>query len=331
VKRPDLLSVADLGRDGIARILDLADDFAEVSARPMPKVPTLRGKTVATVFYENSTRTRMSFETAAKRLSADTMTLTVASSSVQKGESLRDTFETLDALGVDAYVVRHPASGTPQLVARWVDGAVINAGDGQHEHPSQALLDAYTIREAFGFSGIDGFIGLRVAIVGDVRHSRVARSNIAALAALGAHITLVAPKTLLPPDIDGWPVTWSTSIDEVLGEVDVCYMLRLQFERMGERLFPSLSEYHDRFGLTDARAERLPERAYVLHPGPMVRGVEIDDGVASGPRSLVRRQVRNGVAVRMAILYALLGGPAPEAPAVVDGGVATTIEERVGA
>ncbi len=228
----------------------------------MPKVPTLRGKTVATVFYENSTRTRMSFETAAKRLSADTMTLTVASSSVQKGESLRDTFETLDALGVDAYVVRHPASGAAQLVARWVDGAVINAGDGQHEHPSQALLDAYTIQEAFGFSGVDGFIGLRVAIVGDVRHSRVARSNVAALAALGAHITLVAPKTLLPPEIGGWPVNVvETSIDEVLGEIDVCYLLRLQFERLGERLFPSLEEYHDRFGLTEARASRLPAAA----------------------------------------------------------------------
>jgi aspartate carbamoyltransferase catalytic subunit len=309
--RRDLLSIADLDRAGIGRILDLAESFAEVSERPIPKVPALRGKTVATVFFENSTRTRLSFETAAKRLSADTMTLTVASSSVQKGESLRDTVETLDAMGVDAFIIRHPASGAPQLVASWVDGSVINAGDGQHEHPSQALLDAYTIRERLGFAGTDGFAGVRVAIVGDIRHSRVARSNVLSLAALGAKVTLVAPRTLLPPEIGEWPVTWSSSLDEVLGEIDVCYVLRLQLERMGERLYPSLDEYHERFGLTVERAARLAADAVVLHPGPMVRGIEIDDAVASGPRSLVLRQVRNGVAVRMAILFALLGGPAP--------------------
>jgi aspartate carbamoyltransferase catalytic subunit len=309
--RRDLLSIGDLDRAGIGQILDLAESFAEVSERPIPKVPALRGKTVATVFFENSTRTRLSFETAAKRLSADTMTLTVASSSVQKGESLRDTVETLDAMGVDAFVIRHPASGAPQQVTSWVDGAVINAGDGQHEHPSQALLDAYTIREQLGFSGTDGFAGVRVAIVGDIRHSRVARSNVLSLAALGARVTLVAPRTLLPPEIGEWPVTWSTSLDEVLGEIDVCYVLRLQLERMGERLCPSIEEYHERFGLTVARAARLAPDAVVLHPGPMVRGIEIDDAVASGSRSLVLRQVRNGVAVRMAILFALLGGRAP--------------------
>lgn len=322
--RRDLLSIADLDRAGIAQILDLAESFAEVSERAIPKVPALRGKTVATVFFENSTRTRLSFETAAKRLSADTMTLTVASSSVQKGESLRDTVETLDAMGVDAFVIRHPASGAPQQVAGWVGGCVVNAGDGQHEHPSQALLDAYTIREALGFSGIDGFAGLRVAIVGDIRHSRVARSNVLALAALGAEVILVAPRTLLAPEIGSWPVRCASSLDEVLGEIDVCYVLRLQLERMGERLYPSLDEYHDRFGLTAERAARLAPEAVILHPGPMVRGIEIDDAVASGPRSLVLRQVRNGVAVRMAILFALLGGPSP---AAVDSVVSMSREE----
>jgi aspartate carbamoyltransferase catalytic subunit len=330
MKRLDLLSIADLGRDGIANILELAESFAEVSERAMPKVPALRGKTVATVFYENSTRTRLSFETAAKRLSADTMTLTVAGSSVQKGESLRDTVETLDAMGVDAFVIRHPSSGAPHRIAGWVSGSVINAGDGQHEHPSQALLDAYTMREAFGFSGIGGFEGLRVGIIGDIRHSRVARSNVLALSALGARVTLVAPKTLLPPEIGDWPVNWSASLDEVIGELDVCYVLRLQLERMDEALYPSLEEYRERFGVTVARAERLPEAARVFHPGPMVRGIEIDDAVASGPRSLVLRQVRNGVAIRMAILFSLLGGPAPDSPGVVPPfGSGALTEERI--
>ncbi len=312
MKRPDLLSVGDLGPAGIAGILDLATEFAAIADRPIPKVPALRGRTVATVFFENSTRTRLSFETAAKRLSADTMTLTVATSSVQKGESLRDTVATLDAMGVDAFVVRHPAAGAPARIAQWVDGAVINAGDGQHEHPTQALLDCFTMREAFGFSGTAGFAGLRVAIVGDVRHSRVARSNVLALSALGATITLVAPTTLLPPDVASWPVTVASVLDDVLGSIDVCYLLRLQRERMSAYLFPSIEEYRQRFGLTAERAARLPDHARILHPGPMVRGVEIDDAVASLPATLVTAQVRNGIAVRMAILFSLLASPAPE-------------------
>jgi aspartate carbamoyltransferase catalytic subunit len=310
-KRPDLLSVADLGKDGIERVLELADGFAEVSARPIPKVPTLRGRTVATVFFENSTRTRLSFETAAKRLSADTATLAVATSSVQKGESLRDTVETLDAMGVDAMVVRHPASGAPRRIADWVQASVINAGDGEHEHPTQALLDCYTIREALApLGGSSVFAGLRVVIVGDARHSRVCRSNVLALSLLGATVTLVAPRTLLPASLDGWPVRVTSDFDEALADCDVCYVLRLQAERMHEALFPSLHEYRLRFGLTERRAARLPAGAIVLHPGPMNRGVEIDDAVASAPNALVTAQVRNGVAVRMAVLYLLLGGPA---------------------
>jgi aspartate carbamoyltransferase catalytic subunit len=310
-KRQSLLSVADLGRSGIERVLELADTFAEVSDRPIPKVPTLRGRTVATLFFESSTRTRLSFETAAKRLSADTASLQVATSSVQKGESLRDTAETLDAMGVDAIVIRHPASGAPRRVADWVDAAVINAGDGEHEHPTQALLDCYTMREALGLGAErSGFEGLRVAIVGDARHSRVCRSNVLALGALGATVTLVAPRTLLPASLEGWPVTVSSDLDEVLPETDVCYVLRLQAERMREALFPSLHEYRERFGLTEERARCLAAGAVVMHPGPMNRGVEIDDAVASSVNALVARQVRNGVAVRMAVLYLLLGGPA---------------------
>ena len=232
-KRKSLLSIDDLGRAGIERVLELADRFAEVSDRPIPKVPTLRGRTVATLFFENSTRTRLSFETAAKRLSADTASLQVATRPrLQKGESLRDTAETLDAMGVDAFVIRHPVSGAPRLVTDWVDAAVINAGDGEHEHPTQALLDCYTIRQALGETR--GFEGLRVAIVGDARHSRVCRSNVLALRALGALVTLVAPRTLLPASLDGWPDEVSADLDQVLDTSDVCYVLRLQAERMRE-------------------------------------------------------------------------------------------------
>jgi len=309
-KRQSLLSVDDLGRGGIERVLELADTFAEVSERLIPKVPTLRGRTVATLFFENSTRTRLSFETAAKRLSADTASLQVATSSVQKGESLRDTAETLDAMGVDAIVIRHPASGAPRRVTDWVDAAVINAGDGEHEHPTQALLDCYTMRETLGLGrGSGGFEGLRVAIVGDARHSRVCRSNVLALGALGATVTLVAPRTLLPASLEGWPVRVCSDLDEVIPAIDVCYVLRLQAERMREALFPSLHEYRERFGLTEERARHLRPGAVVMHPGPMNRGVEIDDAVASSANALVARQVRNGVAVRMAVLYLLLGAP----------------------
>jgi aspartate carbamoyltransferase catalytic subunit len=304
-----LLSIDDLGAAGIVRILDLTEACEEISSRPIPKVPTLRGKTVATLFFENSTRTRLSFETAAKRLSADTMTFTAATSSITKGESLRDTVETLDAMGVDAMVIRHPSSGVPALVAQWVRASVINAGDGQHEHPTQALLDCYTIRKSLGFSGSDDFRGLRVSIVGDVRHSRVARSNVAALTSLGAKVTLVAPRTLLPPSLEGWPVEVSSDLDAVLGETDVCYLLRLQAERMVGPLIPGLDEYSRRFGLNSDRAKRLSKSALILHPGPMNRGIEIDDAVTDLPSARIIDQVESGVAVRMAVLYLILGAP----------------------
>ncbi|MDA8292576.1 MAG: aspartate carbamoyltransferase catalytic subunit [Actinomycetota bacterium] len=323
MNRSDLLSVADLGREGIVEVLRLADSFAEVSERPVPKVPALRGRTVATVFFESSTRTRLSFEAAAKRLSADTMTFTAASSSVAKGESVRDTVETLDAMGVDAMVVRHSSAGTPAQVARWVRASVVNAGDGQHEHPTQALLDCFTLREALarrdGRPPGDDLAGVRIAIVGDVRHSRVARSGVLAYRALGATVVLVAPPTLLPPDTSSWGVTTSGDLDEVLPGVDVVYLLRLQAERIRECLLPSLHEYSARYALTAERERRLAPEVLVMHPGPMVRGVEIDSAVASSARSLVTRQVRNGVAVRMAVLFRLLAGAAAD-PVLVPSG-----------
>ncbi|MHB8329402.1 MAG: aspartate carbamoyltransferase catalytic subunit [Acidimicrobiales bacterium] len=311
-----LLSIAELGAEGIEEVLRVSDAFAEVGRRAIPKVPALRGRTVATLFAEESTRTRLSFETAAKRLSADVLTFTTATSSVMKGESLRDTVETVAAMGVDAFVVRHPCAGAPAQVARWVDAAVVNAGDGWHEHPTQALLDCYTIRQvlaeraglAVTDTGTECFDGLRVAVVGDVRHSRVARSGVLALAALGAQVTLVAPGTLLPTSLAGWPVSGvSHDLDAVLGSVDVCYLLRLQTERGTGAFIPSVREYAAAYGLTSRRAGLLAEGALVMHPGPMNRGVEIADEVADLPRSVVLRQVANGVAVRMAVLFLLLG------------------------
>jgi aspartate carbamoyltransferase catalytic subunit len=265
-------------------------------------VPALRGKTVVSLFYEDSTRTRLSFETAAKRLSADTMTFSVGTSSVKKGESIRDTVETIEAMGIDAVVVRHGSAGVPWQVADWVDASVINAGDGWHEHPTQALLDCYTVRAELG-----GLEGRHIAIVGDIKHSRVARSNVLAFTAMGAQVTLVAPPTLLPPSLAGWPVEVSHDLDAVLPKLDVIYLLRMQQERMTEALLPSLREYTTWFGLTKERARRLPEGAIVMHPGPMNRGVEIAAEVADLPRSVITRQVANGVAVRMAVLYLLLG------------------------
>src|SRR5690242_10947097 len=244
--------------------------MVEVTERAMPKVPILRGKTVAWLFYEDSTRTRLSFETAAKRLSADTMNFSVGTSSVKKGESLRDTVETIEAMGVDAIVVRHGSSGVPRQVAQWSDSSVINAGDGWHEHPTQALLDSYTIRQHRG-----SLEGRRVAIVGDIKHSRVARSDILAFALQGADVVLVAPPTLLPPNLDGWPVTVSHDLDEVLPKADVVYLLRMQLERMSEALVPTLREYTMSYGLTPRRAELLGPDALIMHPGPMNRGVEI--------------------------------------------------------
>lgn len=298
-----LLGVIGMPAQELTELLQLADSFAEVNARPIPKVPALRGRTVAMLFFEDSTRTRVSFETAAKRLSADTLSFSVSSSSVKKGETLRDTALTLQAMRIDAIVVRHASSGAPWQLARWLDCSVINAGDGWHEHPTQALLDCYTLRRHFG-----SLQGLRIAIVGDVKHSRVARSNAWAFAALGAEVTLVAPRTLLPPSLAGWPVQSTEDLDSVLGRVDVVYLLRMQRERQGENLVPTLREYTARFGLTRERADRLADAAVVLHPGPMNRGVEIAPEVADQPRCLVLDQVANGVTVRMAVLYKLLAG-----------------------
>jgi aspartate carbamoyltransferase catalytic subunit len=297
-----LLAVDDLGREGIEEVLDLTDSFVEVSARPIPKVPALRGRTVVSLFYEESTRTRLSFEAAAKRLSADTMNFNVGTSAVTKGESLRDTVLTIEAMGVDAVIVRHASAGVPVQVARWVDASVVNAGDGWHEHPTQALLDCYTLRQRLG-----ALSGRRIAIVGDVKHSRVARSDVAAFTSLGADVTLVAPPTLLPPSLAGWPVEVSHDLDEVLPKVDAVILLRMQQERQTEALVPSLREYTATYGLTRRRAELLDERAVVMHPGPMNRGVEIAAEVADLPCSVVTRQVANGVAVRMAVLFLLLG------------------------
>jgi aspartate carbamoyltransferase catalytic subunit len=302
-----LLSVDDLGRDGLEELLDLGESFLEVTRRDIPKVPALRGKTVVSLFYEDSTRTRLSFETAAKRLSADTMAFTVSGSSIAKGESLRDTVQTIEAMGVDAIVVRHRAAGVPHRVTTWVDAAVVNAGDGCHEHPTQALLDALTLRRHRG-TGLDG---ARVAIIGDIRHSRVARSTTKAFAALGAEVTLVAPPTLLPEAPAGWPATIGGDLDDLLPTLDVVYLLRIQHERQDAALLPSLREYTMRYGLTRERAARLKPDTLIMHPGPMNRGVEIAAEVAEGPASVITEQVANGVAVRMAVLYRLLGSGAP--------------------
>jgi aspartate carbamoyltransferase catalytic subunit len=300
-----LLSIADLGPDGIEEVLRVTDSFVEVSSRAIPKVPALRGKTVVSLFYEDSTRTRLSFETAARRLSADTMNFNVANSAVKKGECLRDTVETIDAMGIDAVVVRHSSAGVPWQVAGWTGASVINAGDGWHEHPTQALLDCYTIRERRGT-----LEGLRIVVVGDIKHSRVARSDVLAFTALGADVTLVAPPTLLPPSLAGWPVDVSHDLDGALPKADVVYLLRVQNERMTEALLPSLREYTAGYGLTRRRASLLQDDALVMHPGPINRGVEIAAEVASLPSTLISHQVANGVAVRMAVLYLLLGAGA---------------------
>ena len=301
-----LLSIADLDRAGIEELLDLSASFREVTQRDIPKVPALRGKVVVSLFYEDSTRTRISFETAAKRLSCDVMGFSVSSSSVKKGESLRDTVQTIEAMGIDAVVMRHSAAGAPNRVATWIDASVINAGDGCHEHPPQALLALLTLRRHLG-SSLDG---ARIAIVGDILHSRVARSDALAFAALGADVTLVAPPTLLPSSLAGWPVSVSHDLDELIPDLDVIYLLRIQRERQNEALFPSLREYTARYGLTVERAGRLRKDALVMHPGPMNRGVEIAAEVAEGPASVITEQVTNGVAVRMAVLYRLLGSGA---------------------
>jgi aspartate carbamoyltransferase catalytic subunit len=299
-----LLSISDLGREGIEEVLGVAEAFAEVGTRAVRKVPTLRGKAVATVFFEDSTRTRLSFETAAKRLSADVLSFAAAGSSLKKGESIRDTAETLEAMGMDVLVVRHAAAGVPAQVSRWVKRCkVVNAGDGWHEHPTQALVDCFTVRQVRG-----GVEGLRVLVVGDVRHSRVARSQVLAYSALGASVTLVAPASLLPESLEGWPVEVTDDLDAALAGADVVSLLRLQAERGSGAFVPSAREYTARFGLTALRARLLGEDAVVTHPGPMIRGVEIASDVADLPQSVVTRQVANGVAVRMAVLFLLLGG-----------------------
>ncbi len=298
-----LISAADLTRDDALLILDTADELARMADRPIKKLPTLRGRTVVNLFYEDSTRTRISFEAAAKRLSADVINFSAKGSSVTKGESLKDTAQTLEAMGADGVIIRHWASGAPHRLAGWVHGSVINAGDGTHEHPTQALLDAFTIRRRLG--RLDG---LRVTIVGDVLHSRVARSNVALLHTLGAEVTLVGPPTLLPVAVDAWPCAVSYDLDAIVPKSDAIMMLRLQQERMNAAYFPSVREYSRRYGLDASRMAQLPEHAIVMHPGPMNRGVEIAAGVADAPRSTVVEQVANGVSVRMAVLYLLLGG-----------------------
>jgi aspartate carbamoyltransferase catalytic subunit len=299
-----LLSITDLGREGIEEVLHVAEAFEEVERRAIPKVPTLRGRAVATLFFEESTRTRLSFETAAKRLSADVLSFSAAASSLKKGESIRDTVETIEAMGMDALVVRHASAGVPVQMTRWVKRCkVVNGGDGWHEHPTQALLDCFTVRQRRG-----AIEGLEVLIVGDVRHSRVARSQVLAYSALGAHVALAAPASLLPPSLVGWPVEVVGDLDRALPGADVVSLLRLQTERGSGAFVPTLREYTAGWGLTNRRAALLAPDAVVTHPGPMVRGVEIAADVAELPQAVVTRQVTNGVAVRMAVLFLLLGG-----------------------
>jgi aspartate carbamoyltransferase catalytic subunit len=302
-----LLSMNDVSADDVVRILDTAESFREVGTRVIKKVPALRGRTVVNLFYENSTRTRISFELAAKRLSADVINFSTSGSSVSKGESLKDTALTLQAMGADAIVIRHSSSGSPYTLTKWVKGSVLNAGDGTHEHPTQALLDLYTIREKLG-----RFEGLRAAIVGDVLHSRVARSLSFGLVKMGAEVTLVGPPTLIPPDAPAWGVQVSYDIDGVLPKLDVCYMLRVQRERQRQQYFPSVREYSRLFGLTRDRVSILPEGCLIMHPGPMNRGVEIDSDVADLPQAVIEEQVTNGIAVRMSLLYLMLGAAGTE-------------------
>ena len=305
-----LISAADLSRGDALLILDTAEELASLADRPIKKLPTLRGRTVVNLFFEDSTRTRISFEAAAKRLSADVINFSAKGSSVAKGESLKDTALTLEAMGADAVVIRHSASGAAHRLAGWVRGSVVNAGDGTHEHPTQALLDAFSFRRKLrAASGRGtGLDGIRVTIVGDVLHSRVARSNVLLLSTLGAEVTLAAPPTLLPLAVDTWPCAVSYDLDTALPKSDVVMMLRVQQERMTDAYFPSVREYSRRYGLDTARMARLPDHAIVLHPGPMNRGVEIAAEVADSARSMIVEQVANGVTTRMAVLYLLLGG-----------------------
>jgi aspartate carbamoyltransferase catalytic subunit len=304
-----LVSAQDLTKDDAVLVLDTAKELAVISDRPVKKLPTLRGRTVVNLFFEDSTRTRISFEAASKRLSADVINFSAKGSSVSKGESLKDTAQTLQSMGADAVVIRHGSSGAPHLLAtrNWIDAVVIKAGDGTHEHPTQALLDAYTIRKHLRNNEGD-LSGLKVAIVGDILHSRVARSNAILLKTLGATPIMVAPPTLLPVGIENWNGEYSYDLDEVLPKVDAVMMLRVQQERMSDAYFPTTREYSRNFGLNSQRLKTMQKHALVLHPGPMNRGMEITAEVADSANSVVIEQVANGVSVRMAVLYLLLGG-----------------------
>ena len=304
-----LLSIDDLTAEDIQEVLRITPSFAAVAQRRIAKVPALRGQTVALLFYEDSTRTKLSFEVAAKRLSADTLNVSVSTSSVNKGESLRDTAETIEAMGIDAVVVRHRSSGVPFQLTKWVDASVVNAGDGWHQHPTQALLDSFTLHEQLG-----DLADAHIVMVGDIKHSRVARSDVDAFTKLGAKVTLVAPPTLLPAAVESWPVSVSHDTDRSLESADAVYLLRMQQERQNEALVPDLREYTNLYGLTAARAERLSPKVPIMHPGPMNRGVEIAADVPDLDQVVVIDQVRNGVAVRMAVLFLLLGASGGELP-----------------
>jgi len=303
-----LLSAADLSLAEVGAILDLAEEMHQVQSRPVKKLPALRGRTIINIFFEDSTRTRSSFELAGKWLSADTINISAKGSSTSKGESLRDTMLTLDAMGVDAFVIRHSSSGAVAQAAGWVKAHVINAGDGQHEHPTQALLDAYAMRRHFRQRGAEGWQDKRIAIVGDLLHSRVVRSNVLLQHTLGSQVVLVAPPTLLPTGVETWGCEVTSDFDSVVSECDAVMMLRVQRERMAGGFFPTPREYADGYGLTLERLGRLKDGAAICHPGPMNRGVEISSEAADAVNSLVLEQVAAGVAVRMSVLYHLLGG-----------------------
>lgn len=311
----DLLALEQLSAGQITAILDTAEPFKEISERTIKKVPVLRGKTIVNAFFENSTRTRISFEFAEKRLSADTVNISTSGSSVAKGETLVDTARNLEAMRIDMVVIRHGSSGAAQFLGERIASNVINAGDGRHEHPTQGLLDLLTIRDHFGT-----LAGLKVCIVGDVLHSRVARSNIWGLKKLGAEVAVCGPLTLLPPAVETLGVTVFRRIEEAIEWADVLNVLRLQLERMQSGFIPSLREYNRVFGVTQARLDCAPRELLILHPGPMNRGVEIDSAVADGPHAVILKQVTNGVAVRMAVLYLLAGGKPEMAEAAKTGG-----------
>ncbi|UCE20571.1 MAG: aspartate carbamoyltransferase catalytic subunit [Gemmatimonadota bacterium] len=302
LKSRHLLGLEGMSKEDIELILDTATSFKEILERPIPKVPTLRGKTIVNLFFEASTRTRISFELAEKRLSADTVNFSKATSSVQKGETLKDTARNIEAMKIDMVVMRHSAPGAPHFLARCLDVPILNAGDGAHEHPTQALLDMYTLREKYGT-----LEGLNVVIVGDISHSRVARSDIWGLKTMGARVTVCGPSTLIPVEVDAFGVNVNYNIDEAIQDADVIYALRIQMERQTSGLLPSSREYHHRFGITQERLRPLKKRVTIMHPGPINRGVELASDVADGEHSLILDQVLNGVAVRMAVLYLLSG------------------------